>query len=168
MSEKKIIVTGKKLAYNGPFNLKELYEIIEDWITQTGKYREIKMKREHVHEEGKNIEYALEIYDSLNEKAKSIVKVRILIQNLKKAKIKKGKTSRSVDFANLLIILDGFLESHHHSSWENNPWYYTMRTFIDYFLFKHYDRKDDDLVEHRVNELYAVLKDYFNTCKLQE
>tara|TARA_Y100000310_G_scaffold203901_1_gene204172 strand:- start:194 stop:700 length:507 start_codon:yes stop_codon:yes gene_type:complete len=168
MTEKKMIVSGKKLSYNGPFDLKELYEIIETWIVKTGKYREIKMKREHVHEQGKNIEYALEIYDNLHEKAKAIVKIRILIQDLKKAKIKKGKTSRQVDFGNILIIFDGFLESSHHTSWENNPWYYAFRTFIDYFLLKHYDRRDDDLVEHRVNELYALLKDFFHNYKLQE
>ena len=163
MTEKKIIVTGKKLAYKGPFKLQELYNVIEDWITKTGKYREIKMKREHVHEHGKSLEYALEIFDDLHEKAKSIVKIRVLIQDLKKVKVQKKGKSRSLDHGNVLVIFDGFLESNYHTSWESNPWYSAMRAFIDYFIFKHYDRRDDDLVEHRVNELYVVLKEFFKS-----
>ncbi len=166
MVEKKFVVDGMKLSYNGPFDVIEFYRKVEDWISEKGKEKEIKKKVEHVEPSGKKIEWLIEIWEDVAEYARTLVRVRALFNDVKEVKIKRGKTKKGLNKGNVLIILDGILETDISGKWQQKPVFYFLRALVDKFAYKFYMNKMEDKLAKDVYELHDTLKDFFDSYKI--
>src|SRR3989338_9252682 len=105
MVEKKFVIDGMKLSYQGPFDIIDFFKRVEDWISSKGKEKEIKKKLEHVSQKGKKIEWFLEIWEDMNEYTRIIVRLDALFTDVKEVKVKKGQKRKTLNTGNVLIIL---------------------------------------------------------------
>lgn len=166
MTEKKFVVDGMKLSYDGPFDVIEFYKKVEDWISAKGKEKEIKKKLEHVEPEGKKIEWCIEIWEDVAEYARIIVRMRALFDNVKEVSIRKGKTKKRLNKGNALIIFDGILETDIKGKWQQKPIFYFLRALADRYIWKFYMNKFEDRLAKDVYELHDALSDFFNSYKI--
>lgn len=166
MTEKKFVIDGMKLSYNGPFDIIEFYRKVEDWIETKGKEKELKKKVEHVEPSGKKIEWLIEIWEDVSEYARTLVRVRALFNDVKEVKIKRGKTKKGLNKGNALIILDGILETDIAGKWQQKPVFYFLRALVDKFVYKFYMNKMEDKLAKDVYELHDTLKDFFDSYKI--
>lgn len=166
MVEKKFVIDGMKLGYNGPFDIIEFYKKVEEWISKKGKEKEIKKKVEHVGPSGKKVEWFIEIWEDAAEYARPIVRMRALFTDLVEVKAGKGKAGRKLNRGEALIILDGILETDIGGKWQQKPVFYFLRALVDKFIWKHHMNKIEDKLAADVYELHDTLEDFFNSYKI--
>jgi len=165
MVEKKVVVDGLRLSYSGPFDVVEFYKAIEDWVSEKGMQRELKKKLEHVTPDGKKLEWFAECWKDLADYAKSVVRVRALFNNVKDIEIVRDKEKRKLNYGNVLIIFDGFLETDIEARWQQKPWFYFLRAIVDKFIYKFWTEKFDGGIRKDVYELHGRLKKFFELYK---
>ncbi len=163
MVEKKFVVEGMKLEHRGTFDIIEFYKVVEDWIRKKGKEKEIKKKLEHVGKGGKGIEWFVEIWEQVADWAKTIVRLDALFKNVREVKVKAGKSYKIMHRGEVLIILDGILETDIAARWQQKPIYYFLRTLVDKFIYKLWTHRYDDKIASDVEELHKVLTDFFRS-----
>lgn len=166
MVEKKIVIDGLQLSYEGPFDIIEFYKKVEDWISAKGKEKEIKKKLEHVEPSGKKIEWFIEIWEDIAEYARIIVRMRALFNDVKEVAIKKGKTKKRLNKGNALIIFDGILETDISGKWQQKPIFYFLRALVDRFIWRFHMIKFEDKLAKDVYDLNDTLTDFFNSYKI--
>ncbi len=166
MVEKKFVIDGMKLSYNGPFDVVAFYRRVNEWIQEKGKEKEIKKKVEHVEAKGKKIEWSIEIWEDVEEYARPIVRLRALFTDITEAKIIKGKRKKKVNKGNALIIIDGILETDLEGKWQQKPLFYFLRAITDKFIYKFYMNKIEDKLAKDAYDLHETLKDFFGSYKL--
>ncbi len=166
MVEKKFVVDGMQLSYEGPFDIIEFYKKVEEWISAKGKEKEIKKKVEHVEPRGKNIEWFLEIWEDVTDYARTIVRMRALFKDVTEVKIKKDQKRRKLNKGNVLITFDGILETDIEGRWQQKPLFYFARALVDKFIYKFHMNKIQDKLAADVNDLNDTLTDFFNSYKV--
>lgn len=162
MSEKKIIVDGLRFNYKGPFDIIEFYDEVEKWIREQGMEKEIKKKMEHVEAKGKRIEWTIECWKMAMRNAKIVVRLRTLFTNVVEVEIVKDKAKRKLNQGNVLVTIDGFLESHFKHHWTTKPWYYFMRGLVDKFIWPVWIERFDKKVSDSAYDLHHRLTSFFN------
>ena len=165
MSEKKIVIDGLRFSYNGPFDIIEFYKEVEDWIKENGMEKEIKKKLEEVEEEGKKIEWSIECWKMEMRYAKIVIRLRALFTDVVEVEIKKDKAKRKLNQGNVLVTIDGFLETHFKYHWTTKPWYYFIRGIIDKIIWPVWIEKYDKKVADASYDLNQRLKSFFNLYK---
>lgn len=165
MVEKKFVIDGMQLTYNGPFDIIQFYKTVEEWIASKGKGKDTKKKTEHVDPKGKKIEWFIEIWEDVNEYTRTLVRLRALFTDLKEAKVKKRRTKK-LNKGNVLITLDGILETDLQGKWHQNPVFYFARYIADKFFYKHYKTPDEDKLAADVNNLHDTLTNFFGSYKI--
>ncbi len=166
MVEKKFVIDGMKISYEGPFDVIEFYKKVEDWISAKGKEKEIKKKVEYVEPSGKKIEWFIEIWEDVNEYTRPLVRMRALFTDVKEVKIKTGKSKKRLNKGNALIIIDGILETDLQGKWQQKPIFYFLRTLVDHFIYKFYMNKIEDKLAADCSDLRGALEDFFNSYKI--
>ena len=155
-----------KLGYQGPFDIIQFYKKVNQWISKRSKEKDIKKKVEHVEPKGKNIEWFIEIWEDVTDYARSIVRVRALFTDVKETKLKRGKFKRRLNTGNVLIIMDGILETDLDAKWQQKPIFTFLRTIADKFIYKFHLNKIEDKLDADVHELFDELTEFFNSYKI--
>ncbi len=163
--EKRFVVDGMQLSYEGVFSIVEFYKKVEEWISSKGKEKDIKKRLEHVEPEGKKIEWDVEIWEDITEYARVIVRMRALFDGVEEVEIKRDKTKERLNKGRVLIVLDGILESETMGKWQQKPLYYFLRSLVDKFIHMFYTHRFDSRIVTDVDSLHTLLNDFFNSYK---
>jgi len=161
MVEKRQVVDGLRLNYNGVFDVVEFYREVEDWISAKGMEKEIKKTGEHVKPTGKDIEWVIEIWKMPADYAKIIVRLRTLMTDIREVELRKGKSKLILNQGNVLCIFDGFIEQTISGRWQQKPLYYFMRALYDKYIYKLWTDKFNQDVYAGCYDLHKVLTDFF-------
>ncbi|MFH0867782.1 MAG: hypothetical protein V1831_00560 [Candidatus Woesearchaeota archaeon] len=170
MVEKKQIVYDLRLSYNGPLSIEEFYAEVERWMGEKGMQKDIKRKSEDVTSKGKKIEWIIEAWKSPVRAAKEVVRMRALFNNIKELKIKKKKRTLKINQADVLIVIDGFLETSLTARWTQKPIYSFFRTLYDKYIWM----IGSTITEHHEGpvtedcyDLHKRLKAFFSLYKMK-
>ncbi len=162
MSEVRIIVDGLSLNYEGLFNVKDFYMMIDRFFWEKGYDKREINNLEKVEPEGKYIELELQPYKKLSDYAKIIIRIFIRMFDIKEVEIEVDGKKVKVNQGRLEILLDGFLETDYEGRWESKPSFVFIRTVFDKFIFKTYVGKHEGLLESEVNQLKTQMKSFLN------
>lgn len=165
MVERKAVIEGLRINYNGIFEIEEFYKIVEDWIRQQGREKEIKKKLEHVTPHGKDIEWFIECWKMIGQYAKPVVRVRALFKNIKEVEIKKAGYKKRYNKGDVLILLDGYIETLLEGRWTQKPVFAFLRTLFDRYIYKYWTERFDEQVKKDTLDLYRHLEAFFNLYK---
>lgn len=160
MTEKKIVVENLRLAYNGPFDMKEFYAYVDKWIDTNGMEKELKKKSEHVHKNGRQIEWLIEIWKNPAHHAKEVVRLRALFN-----KVKNIDNKKAGNIGQCMCVIDGILETEYDHRWEQNPMFYFFRAIIDKFVYKFHTNKFEGSLTAGCYKLHRALYEFFDKYK---
>jgi len=165
--EKKQIVFDLRLSYNGPLLITEFYAEVEKWMEEKGMQKDIKRKSEEVKSKGKKIEWIVETWKELTHLVKNVVRIRVLFNNVKEIKIKrKGRTIR-INQADVLVVIDGFLETKLNKQWHQQPLFFFLRALYDKYIWNIWAEKYDGVNSDACYDLHKRLKAFFNLSKMK-
>ena len=162
MVEKKQVLYDLTAAYSGPFIVEEFYAEIDRWIDENGFEKEPKKISEHVAKDGKKIELVIEAHRKLDELHYGVVVFRAMISNLKDTAIKKDGKKIRINYGEVFISVDAFVQSYVHSGiWQAKPVYTFMRTLVDKYIYSFWTDKHDGTVNSAGKDLFRRIKSFF-------
>ena len=162
MVEKKQVLYDLRTTYNGPFVVEDFYAEVENWVREKGMEKEPKKKMEHVTKNGKKIEWVIEANHHFDDLHHGIVVLRALLDNVKESIIKKDGKKIRINNGDVLINIDGFIQSHIHGSfYQVKPVYYFIRALVDKFIYKFWSDKYDGDVSSDCHDLFKRLRLFF-------
>ena len=165
MAERNLIIENISISYSGLFDVQELYKIIDDWLKEKGYDKVIIKHKEYMTEKGKNIEILMEPYKKVTDYIKNFIKMWIGINNVETVIVKKDKTNVKINKGDVMIVLDGWLETDYENRWEQKPIFFFLRTLIDKYINKsEIDQYGVDLIEE-INDLHDEIKSFLGLYK---
>ncbi|MBI1935773.1 hypothetical protein HYS31_05015 [Candidatus Woesearchaeota archaeon] len=166
MVEKKQVLYDLRIAYSGPFVIEDFYREIDEWIDEKGFEKEPRKKMEHVTQNGKKIEYVIEVQSHLDGLHHGIIVLRVLMDNVKELVIKKSGKKIRINTGDILVNIDGFIQSHIHGSfWQVKPVYYFLRALADKYIYNFWTGKWDGVVNSDGRDLYKRIRAFFEVQK---
>ena len=171
MVEKKHVVVELMLKYNGPLSVEDFYKEVDKWANEKGMEKEIKRKSEEVKSKGKRIEYVVELWKSPAMAVKHMVQLRVLFDNVSEVKRKRKGHDINFNEANVLINIDGWLETDLTSRWTQvNPLYAFFRTLYDKYIWgigQNLTEANEGPVTVYCYDLHKRLKSFFELYKIK-
>jgi len=161
MVEKKIVVDNLRYSYNGPFEVTKFFNTVDKWMRQNDMEKELKKHLEEVTQNGKNIEWIVELWKQPADWMKVVVRLRVLFTNVTDVQIKKGDATRNLQQGNVLIIIDGFKETDIQGRWQQKPVFYFLRSIYDKFIWKTWTGKFENEVSDGCYSLQNNLQAFF-------
>ena len=165
MVEKKFVVPERRLSYNGPIDITDFFKSVEDWIEKKGMHKEIKKKTQEVQAKHRRVEWFIEIWEMPADYAKPVVRMQALLKNIKDAHVMVKGKKRNIQTAEVLVIIDGILETDLEARWYQKPTYYFLRAVYDKYISKFYTNRFEGKLTKDTNELYHHLMNYFNSYR---
>jgi hypothetical protein len=170
MVEKKHIVVGLRLSYNGPLSIEEFYAEVEKWMEENGMQKDLKRKSEDVRSKSKKVEWIIEAWKEATHLVKQEVRLRALFNEVKEIKLKRKGRTIKINQADVLIVIDGFVETKLAHQWTMNPLYTFIRTIFDKYIWN-IGMTETERHEGPVNDycydLHKRLKAFFNLYKMK-
>ena len=165
MAEKKQVLYDLRTAYSGPFLVEDFYAEVDNWIKEKGFEKEPKKKMEQVAKNGKKIEWVVEAHRRLDDLHEGVIVLRVLLDNVKEAVIKKNGKKIRLSNGDALISIDGWIQAHVHGSfYQVKPVYYFIRSLINKFVYVLSD-KWDGAVASDCHDLFKRIRAFFNVQK---
>ena len=170
MTEKKQIVFDLRLNYNGPLSIEEFYAEVEKWMSEKGLQKDIKRKSEDITSKGKEIEWIIEAWKSPVRAVKEVVRLRALFDKTKEVKLKRKGQNITINQADVLIVIDGFLETSLTGRWTQKPLYSFFRTLFDKYIWmigSTVTEAHEAPVTEDCYDLHKRLKAFFSLYKIK-
>lgn len=137
MAEQEFVLDKERIEYDGIFSVAGLYRLIDEWLLDKGYYRKEPQHTESAKPEGKFVEIQLEPSKELSDYAKSVLKIRVQLSNIKDVVIETPEgTKQRQNQGKVLITLSGILETDYEGKWEGKPLFLFIRTIYDKYLYK--------------------------------
>ena len=166
MAEREIIVDKMRLTYEGLLSVPELYTMIDEWFHEKGyDKRENKNIEVVTQDRIKFIELELEPWKKITDYAKNIIKMRILISDLKHVDVEIKGVKQKLTQGKVQIVFDAFLETDYESRWEGKPIFYFLRTLFDKYFYKPFTAGFETGVKQDTLDLHSRIKAFLNLYK---
>ena len=166
MAERRTIVSGKVLKYEGLFNAKELFGVIDTWFADNSFADRVEVEHmEKVTKTHKQVEIYYQPYKKVSDYAKIEIRLLISMMDLKKTVVEYEGHKTNINEGSLEIVFDGYLTTDYENRFENSAEFFFWRALMDKFIFKTYTSKDEARIEKYVAELFNHLRQYLNATK---
>ena len=140
-------------------------------MEEKGLQKDIKRKSEDVTSKGKKIEWIIEAWGNPVRAVKHVVRLRALFDNVKEIKIERKGHTHKINQADVLIVIDGFIETSLTSRWTQvNPLFSFFRTLFAKYIWDIGQTITDDHavpVTEYFYDLHKRLKAFFNLDKMK-
>jgi hypothetical protein len=133
---KDYIIYDEYIDYSGPFELKELYMIIDTFLKHNHYDKNEKKHYEKKTEEERYVELKLEPFKTVSDYIKLKIQMEIFIRNLKDLEIEKAGKKKTLQQGDLSIRFRSVVLKDYVEVWANNPFLAFLRSIIDKFFYK--------------------------------
>ena len=162
MAEKKIVYQDKFIAFEGLFNLKDLFRTIVKWFNERGYDMWENKNYEEVYEDGKKIIFELIPYKKVSDYYKLEIRVFAVFENLKEVHVELNGVKQRLLKGRGDFTFDATLITDYENRWEGRAVYYFYRTLIDKFIYKSYTDKYEVELKKEAQEVQEEIKAYLN------
>jgi len=164
MGEKQKYIV-KKVAYEGLFNYRELFRIIDVWLREKFFDKNERRNEQYHTEEGMQIEIEFVPWKKTTDYFKEIIKIEIDAINLKEVEVENNGQKIKMHQGKIYIKLTGYLIVDYDylgkQSWKK-PLHYFLRDIFDKFVYWNITKKYRDMVIDDVNDLQNGIRSYLN------
>ena len=165
MSEKTTVVEKEAIKYEGLFSVKELYQLIEDWVNSKGYMPVETFVEESVEKEGKVITAKLEPFKKLTDYAKAIIKIEIMISDCKEVEVTRAGKKQKLNKGKVVIEIKSILETDYEHRWEMKPWLYVLRTVFEKYIYTPFLSGFKNALREDTGHLKEQIKAFLNLYK---
>jgi hypothetical protein len=162
MGEVNQVVDHLKLEYTGVFEIREFFKMFTRWYKESPYEKGGDYISEYNTSHGKCIEYYYYPWKKETDALRFFMKLRFLFTDVKKVDIMAEGKKKKVDFGNVKITLDGFLEYDYEFRFQQRPLFQFIRTLYIKFFFKNYSKYFERLMINDTHQLYDLFERFFN------
>ncbi len=162
MAEKNPVVESERISYSGYFSVKDLYNVVDEWLSENWYDRKETSHKESVHDKGKTIDITMKPWKTVTDYLKYRLVIKIQMQDIKDAQVGKKK----FDDGTVHITIDAFLESDHEGRWQSTGWLMVFNFFFDRYVYSSTVSRYKKGLADDVRSFKNAVKSYFNFAKL--
>lgn len=168
MAERLLVVDGDRVTYEGLFDAKELYRVMDDWAQDRGYWLIEKSHVESTKPGGKNIDMSFEPFKKYTDYAKSIIKFRVQLQDVKDVVVERDEKKVKLQEGTALFTFTGILETDYEHRWETKPLFYVLRVIFEKYVYTPFISGWERDVKGDVAALKNDVKAYLNLSRFAE
>jgi hypothetical protein len=162
MAELRTLLWKKKIAYSGLIDVKGVYRVAHDWLSEQGYNPYEEKHTEQNFEDGKEIIVEMKGEKDLSDFAKIKWKTKITCLKLKETVVERDNQRVKMYSGEIEFSTDLFLATDYDKSFEQRAFMYFLRTVIDRFVFKSYINKSVDRAKAQYKKFQDTIKSYLN------
>ncbi len=162
MPERIIVVEGLTITYEGLFNIRDLYDVMEHWFKERGYDKYEKKNFEQVLKDGRDIYIETWPTKALTDYARITMKIMIHVKKMKDVIVKKDNMDIKMNQGKVNVEFKGYLLTDWENRWDGKPLFYFLRTAFDRWVYPVNTSKWQAAVAEEVNLLYQTMKGYLN------
>jgi hypothetical protein len=163
--ERRLVVSPRRIVYEGYFKAQDVYRIIQEWLLEHGYDIDEKRNEEFVRPQGKQTLWISENPLKINDYVQYVINIVLLKENLVDRTIEIDGKQRNTQHGKITITLRGFLETDYERRWESKAWRWYLRMMVDKYFLKTKMRDEGEELKEQVSQFGRILKDYFNMQK---
>ncbi len=167
MAEIETVVDSESLGYEGYFSVRELYALVNRWLSQNGYDRIEANNSEVVQEHGKEISIFLWPYKKVSDYAKLEIRMFLTMSGVKDVKVKIRNQEVLCNEGKLNLTFDGLMVTDYEGKFASTPLLFFFRTFFDKYIFKTQTGSYENLLKKDIRRLKAEIKSFLNFYKVQ-
>lgn len=161
MAEIQTVVPKETLSVEGIFSIKEVHDIVMDWIFTKG-YVPIEAKAQQVvKKDAKFFEYTFIPFKKLSDYAKSVAKIVVSASDCKDLVVEVAGKKKKMQDGTVIITVEGLLETDYESKWEKTGWLYAFRVIFEKYIISpfisDFEKHTIDDVQHLISQLRGYL-----------
>jgi hypothetical protein len=168
MVERKIIIDETDITYEGIFEMKEIYALIDDFLKNKNYDKMEKVNRETVTATGKEIYYILTPFMAFSDYARKIMKIDFTAKEVKDVEVEIDGKKRQMQQGKVKILLSGIMETDYEGRWEQTAFYYFIRTMFNKYVYRPYTEDFEGQVKGDVMALKEQIGGLLNLYKYKK
>ena len=161
----KVKVNSKTVEYEGLFNVRELYKILDDWQKKNNYDKNEMESVEYVKPEGKHIEIHAEPYRKESDYVKFVMAIDIVMTNVKDVVVEIDGEKNNMNEGKVTIDFEAWLETDYEEHWQMKPGTYFLRILVDKYIYKLYTSRFSKRLAEELDEISNQVKSFLNLYK---
>ena len=162
MAEIKTLIDGKSLSYEGVFNLREMYKLIDKWFKDHGYEKQEIKNWEDVTEKEKQIIIEIIPYKKVSDYARLDIRIFMIFSKLTEIEVEKDNVKIKMNKGRAEFYLDAYVITDYENKWETRPIFHFMRNVFDKFIYKMYMSNYDGEVIRDCTEVENEIRSFLN------
>ena len=156
------ILTEEEVTYEGLFEAKELYRIMDDFFDTKGYDKAEPAHREQITEKGKDIHLEYTPHKKVSDYFEIFIEIEIDMRDLTDVETEIDGKRKHLKKGEINIGIKTILESDYEGRWEQNAFYYMWRTIIDKFFYKKQTQDFQEIALKDTRDIKERLGSYLN------
>lgn len=165
-SQRTYLVDKHRFSYEGIFVVPDLYKLIDEYYEEKGYDKRELKNAEVVRDDGvRFIEIVFEPWKKVTDYAKSVIKLKVFMENVKDIEIEKEGVKVHAHHGKLLFLFDVYVDTEYEHRWDKKTVFSFIRVLFDKYFFKRYTQQyyAEALDDYRM--LVYQIKAYLNMHK---
>jgi hypothetical protein len=162
MAEVKTLIDGKSLSYEGVFNIKELYRLIDKWFKDHGYDKQEIKNWEDVSEAEKQIVLEIIPYKKVSDYARIDIRIFIIFSKLTEVDIEKDNIKFKMNKGRGEFYFDAYVVTDYENKWETKPFFYFVKNVFDKFIYRVYTSNYDTEAIRDCTEVENEIRGFLN------
>ena len=137
-AQRTFLVDKYKMQYEGLFDILDLYKLITEYFEEKGYDKRELVNAEMVNDnDEKFIELIIQPWKKLTDYAKSEIRVRIIMEDVKKVEIEKNGIKINAHHGKIFFTFDVYVDSDYEGRWGMTGNFALIRLLFERFFFSH-------------------------------
>ena len=166
--ERKHVIAELALNYEGLFDLKGLYRVIDTWFFEKGydKY-EIRNSEQSLGT-GRDIDIEIWPWKKTTDYFQNEIRIRMKFINVVNVETEKHGKPIKINKGKVMLIFDGYLTSDYENKWERPAFMFFLRTLFDKFFMKRYFNKAEKWLVNDLHQVHGQIQKYLNLYRYEK
>lgn len=162
MAERELIVDHIRLTYEGLFDAKELFAIIDKYFREKGYDKRELRNIEQVKPEGKYVEIEILPWKKTTDYVRNEIWMRMVMSEVKEVEVEKDGVKVKLNQGKIQVVIDGYYTTDYENRWEQKPTFFLVRTLFDKYFLKSYTDKYKGVLVEDTHLLHSTIKAFLN------
>jgi hypothetical protein len=162
MAEIKTLIDGKSLSYEGVFNIRDLYRIIDKWFKDHSYEKQEIKNWEDVSENEKQIVLEIIPYKKVSDYARLDIRVFIIFSKLTEIELEKDGVKLKMNKGRAEFYFDAYVVTDYEDKWETRAVFYFIKSVFDKFIYRVYTSNYDGEVIRDCTEVENEIRSFLN------
>jgi hypothetical protein len=162
MAEIKTLIDGKSLSYEGVFNIKELYKIIDTWFKDRGYDKQEIKNWEDVSENEKQIVLEIIPYKKISDYARIDIRIFMIFSRLSEIEVEKDNLRFKMNKGRAEFYFDAYVVTDYENKWQTRPIFFFIKNIIEKFIYRMYTVTYDSEAIRDTTEIENEIRSFLN------
>lgn len=164
MGEREIVIDKQRFTYEGYFDPKQLYAILDEWFADNWYDRREKKHTESTTKEGILIDIEFEPWKTVTDYLRFIIKLRLQITG-KETTIETPTGKKRMYEGKVHGLLNAYLETDNEGRWQSKAFFIFISALYDKYLYKPLTGGYQAILKQETNSLVNTIRGYLNVTK---